>query len=93
MSPRFHVLPLVRRLAAVERCLVVAITERVIRCFVAEISEDGRNRLVPLALPLPRGGRAAHGELLTVRSAGFIAPAGASFVEDSEPRVRATGKL
>mgnify|MGYP006275375661 CR=1 FL=1 len=64
VTPRFHVLPLVRRLAAVERCLVVAITERVIRCFVAEISEDGRNRLVPVPLPLPRGGRAVHGELL-----------------------------
>jgi hypothetical protein len=31
---------------------------------------------------------AQHGEIMTVRSAGFLADIGTSFVEASEPRVR-----
>ncbi len=53
-----------------------------------------RRLLMRLARELEQGKppyAAQHGELLTVRSAGFIAPVGASFVEESEPRVRATG--
>ena len=45
-----------------------------------KLSRDLENGVEPYA--------AAHGELLTVRSAGFIAPAGVSFVEASEPIVR-----
>ncbi len=51
-----------------------------------------RRLLMRLARELEQGVppyAAQHGELLTVRSAGFIAPAGAPFVETSEPLVRA----
>lgn len=59
---RFHVLPLVRRLAAVEHCLVIAITERVVRAFLGRVSDPGEDRVAPL--PLPRGRRAARGEVV-----------------------------
>ena len=50
-----------------------------------------RRLLMRLARELEAGVEpfaAQHGEILTVRSAGFLAPAGSSFVEMSEPLVR-----
>ena len=50
-----------------------------------------RRLLMRLARELEAGVEpyvASHGELLTVRSAGFIAPKGISFVEASNPIVR-----
>jgi len=62
VAPRFRVLPLVRRLVAIEYCLVIAITERIVRVGVGQIAESGSDRFIPL--PLPHGDHAAAGELL-----------------------------
>jgi len=59
---RFHVLPLIRRLAAIEHCLVVAITERLVRVFHGRVSDSGADVVEPL--PLPRGRRGSSGELV-----------------------------
>jgi hypothetical protein len=63
VAPRFHVLPLISRLAAIEHCLVVTISERVVRACIGQVSAYGGDRLFPLPLPLPHGGHAASGEL------------------------------
>lgn len=57
---RFRVLPLVRRLAATEPCLAVAITERLVRAFRGRVSDAG-SQIEPL--PLSCGHRGASGEL------------------------------
>jgi phenylpropionate dioxygenase-like ring-hydroxylating dioxygenase large terminal subunit len=54
-----------------------------------------RRLLMKLARDLEGGAEpyaAQHGELLTVRSAGYVAPAGVPFVETSEPLMRVGGK-
>jgi len=54
-----------------------------------------RRLLMKLARELEAGAEpyaAQHGEVLTVRSAGYIAPAGISFVEHSEPLMRVSMK-
>ncbi len=50
------------------------------RRLLMKLARDLENGIEPFA--------ANHGELLTVRSAGFVAPKGVSFVEASDPIVR-----
>jgi hypothetical protein len=52
---RFHTLPIVRRLVAIQRCRVVVLTSRMARVFTGHISDFGGDRIEPSRLDAGAG--------------------------------------